>query len=159
MKKYKVVEKPAVTIIGIECRTSNSAEAGPHDIPKHWEKFYNERILDQIPNKISNDVIALYCDYESDYTKPYSLVIGCSVSSLNVIPEGMVTKTIPASSYAVFKAIGEHPKALIETWGQIWQQVDLQRTYTGDYEAYNEKFFIQSPQEIDVYIAVQKGCN
>jgi hypothetical protein len=76
---------------------------------------------------------------------------------LNVIPEGIVAKTIPAGSYAVFKAIGEHPKALIATWGQIWQQADLQRTYTGDYEAYSQNFFSQSPQEIDVYIAVQKS--
>lgn len=157
MKKYTVIEKPSITVIGIECRTSNSPEAGPYDIPKHWEKFYSECILDQIPNKTSNEIIALYCDYEGDYTKPYSLVIGCSVSSLNIIPEGMVTKTIPAGSYAVFKAIGEHPKALIETWGQIWQQTDLQRTYTGDYEAYNQKFFAQFPQEIDVYIAIQKS--
>jgi predicted transcriptional regulator YdeE len=157
MKKYTVVEKPSITIIGIECRTSNSPEAGPQDIPKHWEKFYSEYILDQIPNKVSKDIVALYCDYEGDYTKPYSLVIGCSVSSMNVIPEGMVAKTIPAGSYAVFKAIGEHPKALIETWGLIWQQADLQRTYTGDYEAYSQNFFGQSPQEIDVYIAVQKS--
>lgn len=159
MKKYTVIEKPSSTIVGIECRTSNSPEAAPQDIPKLWEKFYSECILDQIPNKASNEIIALYCDYEGDYTKPYSLVIGCSVNSLNVIPKGMVAKTIPAGSYAVFKATGEHPKALIETWGQIWQQADLQRTYTGDYEAYNEKFFSKSPQEIDVYIAVQKGAN
>lgn len=156
MKKYTVIEKAAITIIGIECRTSNSPEAGPQDIPKHWEKFYRECILDQIPNKTSNEVIALYCDYEGDYTKPYSLVIGCSVSSTNVIPEGMVVKTIPSGSYAVFKAMGEHPKALIETWGQIWQQADLQRTYTGDYEAYSQKFFSQSPQEVDVYIAIKQ---
>lgn len=155
MKKYTVVEKPAINIIGIECRTSNSPDAGPQDIPKHWEKFYSEYIRDKIPNKASKDIVSLYCDYEGDYTKPYSLVIGCSVSSLNVIPEGMVVKTIPAGSYAVFKAIGEHPKALIETWGQIWQQADLQRTYTGDYESYSQNFFDQSPQEIDVYIAVQ----
>ena len=56
--KYTVVKKPSINIIGIECRTSNSPEAGPQDIPKHWEKFYNECILDQIPNKTSNEVIA-----------------------------------------------------------------------------------------------------
>ena len=155
MKNYTIVEKPSITIIGIECRTSNSPDKGPHDIPKHQEKLYQENILEKIPNKISNEVIALYCDYESDHTKPYSLVIGCAAASHNQIKKKMVAKTIPKGSYAVFKAIGEQPQALIETWGQIWKEIDLKRTYTGDYELYNEKFLSQSPQEIEVYLAIE----
>jgi predicted transcriptional regulator YdeE len=159
MGTHEVVQKPAILVIGIDCRTSNSPEAGPQDIPKLWGRFYSEDIISRIPNKTSNEVIALYCDYEGDYTQPYSVVIGCPVSSIDTIPEGMVAKTIPASSYAIFRATGEHPKALIETWGKIWQESNLERTYTGDYEAYNEKFFFKSPQEIDVYVAVQKNAN
>ena len=159
MGSHEVVQKPAILVIGIDCRTSNAPEAGPQDIPKLWGRFYGEDILIQIPNKVSNEVIALYCDYEGDYTQPYSVLIGCPVSSVDTIPEGMVAKTIPASSYAVFRAIGEHPKALIETWGNIWQQSSLERTYTGDYEVYNEKLFSKSPQEVEVYIAVQKNTN
>ncbi len=158
MKSYTVVQKPSTIIMGIECRTSNAPEAGPHDISKHWGKFYSENIIDQIPNKASNEVIALYCDYEGDYTQPYSLVIGCPVSSLDAIPKGMVTKIIPAGSYAVFPAIGEHPKRLIETWGHIWQQADLKRTYTGDYEVYGDKFS-GSPQEVEVFIAIEIDPN
>ncbi len=156
MKKYTVVEKPPIIIIGIECRTSNSPEAGPNDIPKHWEKFYKGDTISKIPNKASNEVLALYCDYEGDYTRPYSLVIGCPVSSTDVIPEGMVAKTIPTGSYAIFRAVGEHPKSLIETWGDVWQQPDLNRTYTGDYEVYGDRFF-GSPQEVEVYIAIEQA--
>lgn len=156
MKNYKVIQQPSIRIMGIECRTSNAPETGPHDIPKLWQRFYSEDTLSKIPNKISNEIIALYCDYEGDHTQPYSVVIGCQVSSSDVIPEGMVARTIPASSYAVFRAIGEHPKALIETWGKIWQESGLERSYTGDYEVYNEKFFSKSPQEIDIYVAVEE---
>lgn len=159
MGSYEVVQKPAIQVIGIDCRTSNAPEAEPQDIPKLWRRFYGEDIVNRIPNKTSNEVIALYCDYEGDYTQPYSVVIGCAVSSVDTIPEGMVAKTIPASSYAVFRAIGEHPKALIETWGEIWQEPDLERTYTGDYELYNEQFFLNSPQEVAVYIAVRENTN
>ena len=155
MKKYTIVKKPSITIIGIECRTSNLPEAGPYDIPKHWEKFYKSDIISKIPNKTSNEVLALYCDYEGDYTQPYSLVIGCPVSSIDVIPEGMVAKAIPTGSYAIFRAVGERPKSLIETWGNIWQQPDLERTYTGDYEIYGDKFF-GTPQEVEVYIAIEQ---
>ncbi len=56
---YKIVKKPSMIIVGIECRTSNAPHAGPQDIPKHWGRFYNEEIKSQIPNKISEDVMAL----------------------------------------------------------------------------------------------------
>lgn len=154
MKNYTLIEKPSIQIIGIECRTSNHSEAGPVDIPKHWEKFFNQGIMDQIPNKISKDILALYCDYEGDYTQPYSLVIGCAVSSVDFVPEGMVVKIIPNGTYAMFRAVGEHPKSLIQTWETIWQQTNLKRTYAGDYELYSEKFS-HYPQEVEVFIAVQ----
>lgn len=108
----------------------------------------------RIPNKISDEVVALYCDYESDYTAPYSLVIGCPVSSIDAIPEGLVAKTIPASSYAVFRTVGEYPESLIETWGNIWKLSELERTYTGDFELYGDKFLSGSPKELEVYIAI-----
>ncbi len=155
MTNHTIVERPALIVIGIELRTSNAPEAGPKDIPQHWKRFYDEDIINRIPHKISNEVIALYCDYEGDYTQPYSLIIGCPVSALDTIPEGMVAKTIPAGSYAVFHAVGEYPASLIETWGAIWQHTDLKRTYTGDYEFYSEKFALGSPKEVEVYIAVE----
>lgn len=149
---YTIVEKPSIMIIGIACKTSNAPDAGPQDIPKLWGQFYGEGVSDQIPNKISSEVIALYCDYEGDHTQPYSLVIGCPVSSLGTVPEGMVAKIIPAGRYALFHAVGEFPANVIDTWGTIWQ-TELKRTYTGDYEFYGEK----SPKEVDVLIAIENS--
>lgn len=155
MRSYEVIQKPSVVIMGIECRTSNAPEAGAHDIPKLWERFYNEGIIDLIPNKTSNEVVALYCDYDGDHTQPYSVVIGCPVNSLDLIPDGMVAKFIPVGSYAVFRAVGEYPASLIETWGNIWLEADLKRTYTGDYELYGDKFTSGSPKEVEVFIAIE----
>ena len=152
MQNYTIVNKPSQMIVGIECKTSNKPDAGPIDIPKQWEKFFTEDIINKIPNKSSNDIIALYCDYEGDFTKPYYFVIGCQTTSIDEIPEGMVAKVLPASKYAVFKAAGDFPKSLIDTWGVIWQ-TQLNRTYTGDYEEYGEKFN-KDPKEVDVFIAI-----
>lgn len=154
IESYTIVKKPATLVIGIDCKTSNAPEAGSRDIPKLWGRFYSEDIMSQIPNKVSNEVIALYCDYEGDYTQPYSVVIGCPVSSIDIIPEGMVAKTIPASSYALFPAIGEYPASLMEAWGNIWKQTNLERTYSGDFELYGDKFISGSPKEVEIYIAV-----
>lgn len=154
MEDYKIIHKEAIQIIGIELRTSNTPDAGPKDIPLHWEKFFSENILEQIPNKTSNEVMALYCNYEGDYTQPYSLIIGCPVSSIDTIPEGLVAKKLPETSYALIPAIGEHPKKLIEAWGNIWQS-SLKRTYAGDFELYGEDFAATSPQKVEVYIAIE----
>lgn len=155
MRNHTIVQKPALSVIGITCRTSNAPAEGPHDIPKLWGKFYSEDILNRIPNRVSDEVVALYCGYEGDYTQPYSIVIGCPVSSFDVIPEGMVAKTIPAGSYALFRAVGDYPKSLVDTWGEIWQQSNLKRTYTGDYELYGEKFVSGSPKEVEVFIGIE----
>jgi predicted transcriptional regulator YdeE len=155
MENYTVVQKPSMVIVGIECRTSNAPDAATVDIPQLWGRFMGEDIFNKIPNKTSNEVIALYCDYEGDYTQPYKLVIGCPVNSLDDVPEGMVAKNVPTGSYAIFRAIGEHPESVIRTWGHIWQQTDLKRTYTGDYEVYGEKFMMGSPKEVEIVIAIQ----
>lgn len=153
---YEVVVRPEMTVVGIECRTSNDPEAGPNDIPRLWEKFAAQEVYNRIPNKASGEVVALYCDYEGDYTEPYSVVIGCKVKSAEEIPEGMVAKTLPETPYAVFRAVGEHPQTLIETWSNIWQMGELERTYTGDYETYDEVFMTAAPEdkEIEVSIAI-----
>ncbi len=154
MANVKTMRKPAAIIIGIECRTSNHPEAGPQDIPKLWQKFYQEGIAAKIPNKISDEVIALYCDYEGDYTLPYSIVIGCPVSSAEVIPEGMVAKTIPASTFAVFETTEDFPKSLIDTWVRIWKS-GMKRTYSGDYELYGKQFAEGVSKKVDVLVAIE----
>ena len=156
MEKYTILQKHPMIIVGISCRTSNAPEDGPQDIPQLWGRFYNEDIMNKIPNKASQEVIALYCDYEGDYTKPYSIVIGCPVNSLEAVPQGMVAKRIPSGSFAVFRAVGEYPASLIETWGKIWQ-TELKRSYTGDYEFYGDKFISGSPKEVEVLIAIESS--
>lgn len=154
MEEYSIIQKPAIKMIGIECKTSNNPEAAPKDIPKLWDRFYSHKIMDQIPNKTSNQIVALYCDYEGDYTQPYTLIIGCPVSSIDDVPEGMTAKIIPEAKYAHFRAIGEHPKIVVETWGKIWTS-NLKRTYTGDFEIYEENYFSKSPQEADIFVSIE----
>ena len=155
MEPYTTTEKSEMIVIGIACRTSNLPEAGPKDIPRLWERFYTEGVFDKIPNKASDDVIALYCEYERDFTLPFTCVIGCAVTSMDQIPEGMVAKKIPVSKYAQFAVAGEFPNSLINTWGLIWK-TDLQRTYTGDFEMYGKDFAADPLKKMDVYIAVEE---
>lgn len=146
-------DKNEIKIIGIACRTSNGPNQAQIDIPKLWERFYKENVIESIPNKASLDIIALYCDYEGDHTKPYSLVIGCRVSSVDDIPHGMVVKAIKAGPYAVFKTQGEFPQSVVKMWNHIWES-NLNRAFTGDYEIYGKNF--TGPEaEVEVVIAIK----
>lgn len=138
--------------IGLELRTNN--EECSIAIPAHKEKFFKENISAKIPNKINSDIIALYTDYEGDYSKPYSWILGHEVASLDEIPAGLVGKVIPASNYAVFTTKGEFPQGLIAVWQAIWK-ANLSRSYTSDFELYPSDFHPQKNPEVKVYIAIE----
>jgi len=138
--------------IGLELRTNN--EECSLAMPAHKDRFFKENILSIIPNKINGNVIALYTDYEGDYTKPYSWILGCEVSSLDQIPEELAGKIIRPSTYAVFTTQGEFPQGLIAAWQNIWKS-DLQRAYTSDFEVYRSDFDPQRNPEVKIYIAIK----
>ncbi|MDZ4713259.1 MAG: GyrI-like domain-containing protein [bacterium] len=148
---HQVVSLEEIKVIGIEMRTSNAD--GQEDFPLLMNRFYSENIMDKIPNKVSEEVLWLYTEYESDYTKPFTLVICCKVKDFSDIPEGMVSKTIPASKFAVFSVTGKMPDELIKTWHYIWSS-DLQRTYTGDFDLYPETPGQNKPA-VSVHVAIK----
>jgi hypothetical protein len=67
----------------------------------------------RISNKIGDEVYAVYYDYESDYTKPFSYFIGCRVKINSVPAPGMDTLIIPEQSYTKFIAKVKCPAAFL----------------------------------------------
>jgi len=149
---YTVEKRNQTFFIGLELRTNN--EECSSAMPAHQERFFKENILAKIPNKINGNILALYTDYEGDYTKSYSWILGCEVSSLDEIPAGLVGKVIPESKYAVFTTHGEFPQGLIAAWQAVWKS-DLFRSYTSDFELYRSDFNPQKNPEVKVYIAIE----
>jgi len=141
-------------IIGISIRTTNENGQAGNDIPKLWQKFFSENILEKIPNKLDSSIYSVYTEYESDFTKPYTTVLGCKVANLNTIPEGMIGITVPNGKFTKFTAKGDLNKGVVFLeWLKIWDS-KFNRKYTADFEVYGEK--AQNPQdaEVDIFIAV-----
>ena len=147
---YTMEKQQRKLIMGIQIRTSN--DTCQIDMPQIWQKFFQEKILEKIPHKVGSTIYAVYTDYEDDYTKPYSYIVGCEVSTLDDIPEEMVGTVVPASSYAVYKTQGEYPQGLASAWQMIWK-APFKRAYTTDFEVYNPDFNPQTNPEVKVYIA------
>jgi predicted transcriptional regulator YdeE len=152
----KLTTTKEIKLIGVEVRTTNKQEMDPASakIPGLWGRFFQEQIAEKIPNKKSGGVLlGVYTKYESDYTGPYSLLVGTEVNILDAIPEGMTGLTIPAGKYLVFAAEGPMPKALVDSWTHIWsyfaETSSYQRAYTTDYEMH------YSNDKADIYIAIK----
>lgn len=143
------------SIIGVSVRTTNENGKAGQDIPALWNNFMTNRISEQIPNKIDNSIYCIYTEYEKDHTKPYTTILGCKVSSLENVPNGMVGKTIEEAMYSKHIATGNILQGIVfNEWTKIWNS-DLQRTFTADFEIYGEK--AQNPEnaEVDIFIAIK----
>lgn len=153
MGPFITIQKPPMSIVGVMWSTSKDSRATLIDTSGNWQQFYQEELLQKIADRTSDDVLALYCDAESDLTKSYSLVLGCPARSSR-ISDQMVTKTIPGGTYALFRAVGNYPTSLVKTW-QLIENTQLKRTYNGDHELYRRSFFSQLPHQVSIAIAIE----
>lgn len=143
------------SIIGISVRTDNNGSSIV-DIPALWSKFFTDNIIGQIPNKIDNTIYCVYTEYESDYTKPYTTLLGCRVENLSSVPAGLVGKSFNGGNYNSYTAKGNivNGSAVIKQWLDIWS-MDLPRAYTADFEVYGEKACNPENAEVEIFIALK----
>lgn len=142
-------------IIGISVHTTNKANQSAQDLGKLWEQFFINNILDKVSNKLNNSIYAVYTDYKSDYTEEYTAIIGVSVAEIDQIPDGLIGREFPSESFQIFKAKGEMPNAVANSWSDIWKRdKELKRKYTYDFEVYDENSQNGENSVVDIYIAI-----
>ena len=156
--KPKIVAKGAMTMVGVEVRTSNRDEANPTvaRIPQMWKRYLQERLADRIRDRIDpKATVAVYRNYESDHTGEYSFLLGAEVWQPGSVPAGMVSFTIEPANYMVFESRGSMPGALIDTWGTILQEFShsgaRRRAYVADFEIHNA----DTPSQVAIFIGVR----
>ena len=81
--------------------------------------------------------------------------MGCRVSTLDEIPEGMIAITVPSNKYKIFTAKGKMPECVYGKWVEIWEDKALERTYSTDFEVYGAKSQNPIEAEIEIFIAVK----
>lgn len=141
-------------VVGISVQTTNANNQAATDIGALWQKFMGENIAANIPNKIDDTVYSVYCRYESDYTAPYTTLLGCKVSSIENIPDGFDHIEIDNGNYEQFTASGNLNEGVIyKTWVDIWN-TDLPRAYTTDFEMYDKKAADPNNAIVDIFIAL-----
>ena len=142
-------------IVGLAVRTSNENGQAATDIPALWDRFNTENISAQITGKLSEEVYSVYTEYEGDYTKPYTTIIGCRVENLDHISEEMDGIQIDGGEFVKFIAKGNlHEGVVYNAWVDIWNS-DLPRAYTADFEIYGEKAMNLEDAEVEIFLSVR----
>lgn len=149
---YEIVTLEEKKLAGFNARTSNANPAMNATIGGLWKQLFETGTFFSMKNKVNEYSIGLYSDYENGAEGEYDITVGCEVSSLDEIPEGMISKTIPGGTYAKFVCVGDMQTVVADSWKEIWA-TPLNRSYTGDFEEYtstNET----GDTEVNIYIAL-----
>lgn len=156
----KSVKHP-IDIVGIKITTANDTKAAFEDIPQLWQKVMREKLLDPIAHKASEDIYALYTDYQDRTSKKedgryfydnrgsYSYIIGVPVTSVADIPAGYTHLRIAPSDYYCFEVEKESPQMVGKKWQEIWRYpFEIEPSYNVDFEQYHPD------GTIDIFIGV-----
>lgn len=150
-----VEERSDFKLVGLKLKgkTTNEDNQSSKDCGELWQKFESEKIFDQIPEKLSNEIYAVYYDYEKDETTPFSYFIGCKVNKNTKTPEEQDVLFIPAQQYRKFTAKGVMIECITDTWKEIWKS-EIHRKFGYDFEIYDERSQDWSNAEVDLFISI-----
>ncbi len=133
-------------------KTTNEGGQSNIDCGSLWQKFETGNIIEQIPGKLSDDIYAVYFDYEGDYTMPFSYFIGCKVKAGTETPNSLTTLFIPADEYTTLLAKGKMPDCIANAWIEIWN-AKIDRKYSYDFEIYDARSKDWNNAELEIFVA------
>lgn len=142
---YRLQDAETLTILGIFARAGNDNLAQIGDL---WRRFSASGGPAGIAARIDDSVYCVYCEYETDFSGPFTVLVGCAVDADAAIPEGMKKLTVDAGKFAMYEPVGEMPKAVFETWAEIWN-TPLDRRYQADYDRYG------SDGKVSIHVGVR----
>jgi predicted transcriptional regulator YdeE len=132
----EIVSRP-IFIVGLELRTSN--DVAFETLPAHWQRFMSEGILERIPNRASDDMYAVYTNYENqgrNNSGVYSCVLGAPVTSLEDVPSDLIAVSFPAGTYQMVPVPSGRADLVGEAWQAVWREDASNRAFIADGERY-----------------------
>lgn len=132
--------------------TTNQNNKSSKDCGTLWQKFETDKIFDHIPGKLTDEIYAVYFNYEKDDKSFFSYFIGCRVDKNSETPTELEELFIPAQVYSLFTAKGVMTGCITNTWENIWNS-DIKRKFGFDFEVYDKRSRDWSNAEVDIYIS------
>jgi AraC family transcriptional regulator len=160
MLQPHIVEKPALTVIGIEASFIHALSPDANNlkvIGALWDRFLHASRA--IPNRVSQEMYGIiYERPPAERSHPHELqyIAAVAVSHVADIPDGMIAWTAPAGTYAVFTHRGpiQNIGATMQFIYRDWlPQSGFRRTGGADVEVYDARFHMNEEEsETDIWI-------
>lgn len=135
--EFRIVEKAAFTVVGVHRRFN--VETSYAEIPKFWDEHFASGMGEKIGGMFG--LCANECTGDFDY------YIADMYLPWQDIPEGCVTKTVDAATWAVFPWKGQCPDDLqsVNTW--VWNE----------WVPNNNEYVIAANCSLEVYLSMEHG--
>ncbi len=148
--EVKIVSRPAFTVAGMLYRGNNSN----NEIPQLWEQFGPKMGI--LPHRVDAQTCYGVCDAFDEEAKVFDYIAGCEVKPGEQMPKGIVTRAIPAQTYAVFTTtLPEIQATMGYIYGTWMPSSEYKRGDGPEFELYGEDFDPDDPaSRLYIYVPV-----
>lgn len=118
---YTLVEKPAMTLVGMSIEVSTEHGENMVKIPAFWQELNTTGALDAVMSLPGVTACAGACIMEDMNAKVFTYA-ACGVFEGPVPPSAFSTWAVGPQTWAVFEVIGQMPQSIQETWHRIFAE-------------------------------------
>jgi predicted transcriptional regulator YdeE len=154
MNTFELKETKLIGLALKEKTTNINGQSGI-DCGNLWQEFEKGKCAEIILHKLTDEILAVYHQYEGDHTQPFSYFIGCKVRADAETPPGLEALTIAPGTFHKIVAKGKMPGCVINAWKEVWVS-NIPRSYKMDFEVYDERSKDWSNAEVEIYLSVEK---
>lgn len=115
--EYRIEKKEQFTVVGVSRRFST--ETSYSEIPKFWDEHYAAGGGERVMGKFG---ICLDSKDVNNGAAEFEYLIADEYDPCRPLPEGCITRVIPAGTWAVFPCRGALPEALQSVNTRIWSE-------------------------------------
>lgn len=160
---YRIENKEAFCIVGIKKRVHIQFQGVNKEIASMYESLTPELIhkLKGLSNVEPSGLISASASFsEGRMEENGELDHYIGAATTKGAPEGLMQLEVPASTWAVFQAVGPFPSALQEVWGRIYSEWFPSSDYElseGPEILWNENNDVASPRfKSEIWIPIKK---
>ena len=142
---FEIIERGETLVAGLPVRSPQRAlgELSDPRLDRAWTRVLH--------HEVGGPLASTYIDFAPDVESYYTQIVGYECATVDDATRGHVISRIPPGTYAKFSSRGMFPDVMLRLWAQVSEAEtngDIERTYTGDLEAYPHAY------AVDLYIPI-----
>jgi len=156
---YKIIDKESFEVVGKQTRITMVDGENFKQVPKFWDDCQKDGSRQWISSKAGKLGVLGVCKDFGMYKDEFNYMIG--VEKINEpLPNGYVSATIPAATWAVFESVGQLPEAIQDLTRRIFTEwipsTGYQLDCAPELEVYPEGDMYSEDYKCEIWIPIKK---